>query len=608
MMASNTENDTTDQQSGFHSLTEDEDRVTEGTNDPNNPTRDPRQPNGLGSSVDRPHPLVILLKVARHGGRPLPRTLYQKSTIVEICKTVAGVEPLEVEVMNDYECVIECTDSSSPTAIARAIQEMSTWHDIEVEVRTLVTSPSQISDIVTHREDMRRQEMELEKRHRELLAREHKNHAFALQNIKEQDDVMRKMFDQMEIQSKIVADLVHKVSELSAANSKPPSVSGKDFATPGTSAEKVSKVAASEDTNTPDEVLTRARGSAVVLEKTPRLGSFSGEDPLPKNEITFPDWAMDVQAALHNHPEPVVRQVAFESVKGAAKNLIRYLGPAATTHDYLEKLEVQYGGVATADTLMQQFYHLSQDKGETVACFAARVEGALNRLMVRYPQLIPPKDKDRQLLERVFNGMHVDNQNGVRYLYNEPGVTYKEFLLEARRTDKKAVAVRAKAASVDIEPSQTQTEIGILRDEVAMLSENLITNVKAAMASAKPAATGANQNNNNAAGGAATTPQTATGANNRPREGNRNRYFGRNGRGPETNHSGPFPQGIPPLVCYNCKGIGHKSNVCPTPSTRGNGTRGENERENLPPAQNNQNSSQEEGNVPRNNQNPQNTQ
>ena len=155
-MASNTENDTNDQQSGFHSLTGDEEGTTGGASNLTNPTVDPRQPHGLSSSVDRTHPLVILLKVERLEGGPLPKTLYQNSVIVEICKRVTGIEPLEVEVVSNYECVIECTDSSSPTAMARALQGINNWHDIEVEIRTLVTSPSQISDIVTHREEMRR--------------------------------------------------------------------------------------------------------------------------------------------------------------------------------------------------------------------------------------------------------------------------------------------------------------------------------------------------------------------------------------------------------------------------------------------------------------------
>ena len=40
---------------------------------------------------------------------------------------------------------------------------------------------------------------------------------------------------------------------------------------------------------------------------------------------------------------------------------------------------------------------------------------------------------------------------------------------------------------------------------------------------------------------------------------------GRNLKGPDTNSSGPFRNGAPPMQCYNCGEWGHKSFDCPSP-------------------------------------------
>ena len=40
---------------------------------------------------------------------------------------------------------------------------------------------------------------------------------------------------------------------------------------------------------------------------------------------------------------------------------------------------------------------------------------------------------------------------------------------------------------------------------------------------------------------------------------------GRNLKGPDTNSSGPFRNGAPPIQCYKCGGWGHKAFECPSP-------------------------------------------
>ena len=41
--------------------------------------------------------------------------------------------------------------------------------------------------------------------------------------------------------------------------------------------------------------------------------------------------------------------------------------------------------------------------------------------------------------------------------------------------------------------------------------------------------------------------------------------------GPDTNSSGPFRNGAPPIQCYNCSGWGHKAHECTSPLNYGRG-------------------------------------
>ena len=61
------------------------------------------------------------------------------------------------------------------------------------------------------------------------------------------------------------------------------------------------------------------------------------------------------------------------------------MGPNALVLDILSKLETQFGQVTGSDMLFQNFYQMAQEKAEKIQTFAARLEGSLSQLRLRYP-------------------------------------------------------------------------------------------------------------------------------------------------------------------------------------------------------------------------------
>ena len=59
----------------------------------------------------------------------------------------------------------------------------------------------------------------------------------------------------------------------------------------------------------------------------------------------------------------------------------------------------EYEGVASSDIVFMDFYQMQQEKSEKVQVFSVRWREALNRLVMRFPDQIPPGDEDKILCD-----------------------------------------------------------------------------------------------------------------------------------------------------------------------------------------------------------------
>ena len=134
---------------------------------------------------------------------------------------------------------------------------------------------------------------------------------------------------------------------------------------------------------------------------------------------------------------------------------------------------MHYGEVSSVDLLFQNFYQLSQEKGEKVQTFAVRLEGCLNQLCLCFPHMIAELDVNRQLKEWLFYEMVKPLGDSVRYLYDNPSMSYMQLMISTHKADSKVVAHKctvqdwAKLAIVD--STNSSTEVDNLQKQIANL-------------------------------------------------------------------------------------------------------------------------------------------
>ena len=177
---------------------------------------------------------------------------------------------------------------------------------------------------------------------------------------------------------------------------------------------------------------------------TPKISTFSGKAAPSKTEVSYEQWSHEVQCIKDHYPESVVRESIMQSLKGAAADMARYMGPTAGVSDILEKLSVIFGTVASFDVLMQNFYKISQGN-EKVPSFVTQLEGTLNQIQIKCPGRIADHEVPSHLKDRLFHGVKKHVRDSVRYLYSNPRTTYSELVVMARRAESKTEETKVKA-------------------------------------------------------------------------------------------------------------------------------------------------------------------
>ena len=166
---------------------------------------------------------------------------------------------------------------------------------------------------------------------------------------------------------------VKKVEELRCKVEWPEStpVEGKTVAVKGEdgilSQEIVHTPLKTESTTTMTTVSTQ---SEMKISKPPQICIFSEQEPVPKEEGNYAQWEFQMRSVIATHTENSVRSAIVNSLRGPAQDLVGFVRFDANLEKILMEVTNRFGKRYTGDKLQQEFYKLSQEKGEKIGAFA----------------------------------------------------------------------------------------------------------------------------------------------------------------------------------------------------------------------------------------------
>ena len=440
----------------------------------------------------------MLLRVEKEDGRPLPEILYTGAIINSVCEEVTGSRPVEVNKRNEFECTLKFPETVVITTIALQLQRMDNWSGVPARIHCMMAENADyLHRILKEREEMLKRQEELKSLVEKFSA---------------------KVDDMRESRS---------ASPINERDLGPPSVVGREIGTPSVS-----------------------RGSSVGLSnKPPKLAMFSGEEPTPKQEVTFDTWLFRVKTVRNQYTEVALREGIIRSLTGNAADLVRFLGPEANVEQIIEKLKRRYGTVANSHTLLQEFCKIAQEKGsndepkEKVNSFSIRLEGAFNRIRTRAPTEMTDEQAERSLRAQFWSGLAPCFRESLRYLYAQESSTFADLVAAAKEVEAEGkvghkVSARQKSATV-AGMDFPEEELSKLREELAILKAGYVHPPQGKEDSSKK--------------------DQKKGSKSEGKKDPRNQSGG-----PQTSSAGPFKEGQKTIICWHCNGWGHPKRECPT--------------------------------------------
>ena len=171
-------------------------------------------------------------------------------------------------------------------------------------------------------------------------------------------------------------------------------------------------------------------------------------------QVLFEQWNYKVQCIKDHYPEIISRhypESIVRSLKGVVADMAWYMGPTTSISQILQILTVIIGTVASFGVLMQNLYKVTQGNHEKVPSFATRLEGTLNQIWLKCPRRIADCRVACHLKDQLFHGVCKYIRDFIRYLHNNPEITYSQLMVAARKAEmeyaKEKVRARSSAAT-----------------------------------------------------------------------------------------------------------------------------------------------------------------
>ena len=165
----------------------------------------------------------------------------------------------------------------------------------------------------------------------------------------------------------------------------------------------------------------------------PKLSAFSGERA--KGEVSFEQWSYELQTLRKTYSDSALREGIQCSLRGAAADTVRNMGPDVPLDTIIKKFTIVYGNVKSFDLLMPDFYHADQGEEESIPSFATWVEGLLSQIHDKFPEKLTPPEEQRLLKDCLFHGCKKSTRDSVKYCFADPCIEYMHFPEECRKAE-----------------------------------------------------------------------------------------------------------------------------------------------------------------------------
>ena len=98
------------------------------------------------------------------------------------------------------------------------------------------------------------------------------------------------------------------------------------------------------------------------LSAPPNLPIFSGQELVPSTEGSIDQWLFQVEGALATHTEKAVRSAVIGSVRGAARELLEFIGYGEEISVILRHIKERFGQGPSKAKLQKEFFLMEQKK------------------------------------------------------------------------------------------------------------------------------------------------------------------------------------------------------------------------------------------------------
>ena len=298
-----------------------------------------------------------------------------------------------------------------------------------------------------------------------------------------------------------------------------------------------------------------------------------------KMEASFEQWYHKVQCVKDHYLESVVRESIIHSLKGAAADMARYMGPTASVAHILQKLTIIFATVVLFDVPMQNFYKVTQSNHEKVPSFVSRLEGTLNQISLQCPRRIMDWEVQQHLKDCLFHGVHKHIRDSIHYIYSNPGTMHSQLMVTVHKVESENEEawhkVQARSA-VTTEPVDCTAELGnqIARLMAALTRARQGNSTSSAQNNPRHRGHGKGRTGRNTSScsnshsgqtglGQATSAHSISAGHQTGTTGQSqgNAQGSKDSQGSVSNKKDPSP-----LQCFRCQGWGHMAQECVTPA------------------------------------------